>query len=97
MTPDERKAWEELVLDAEAGRGLPFRSSAILAADAELIALRSRVAVLEKVAEWACKKLDDEISFSKQHFESSTNEDCVCWLCDETAFAEIIRRRAKEG
>ena len=55
---------------------------------------RSRIRQLEEAVEWACKKLDDDISFSKQHFESSTNEDCVCWLCDETAFAEIIRRRA---
>ena len=45
MTDQERKAWEELVDQAHSE---PMQS-AILAADAELTALRARIEVLEEV------------------------------------------------
>jgi hypothetical protein len=50
MTGEERKAWEELVERNRVPFGYDF---AILAADAELTALRARIALLEKVAEAA--------------------------------------------
>lgn len=59
------------------------------------IKLEQENARLRAAVEWATDLLwNSKVTFRPNHMADTERENCVCIVCDETAFAYEIRRRA---